>query len=321
MDHLRFVTVDVFTEQTFGGNPLAVFFAAQDLSDWQMQRIAAEMNYSETTFVLPPTDPANTANVRIFTPVNELPFAGHPNVGTAYVLAKYPAAVPVTGTVQTLANSQDGQTGTGMCFEEKAGLVHVQVNVEAGVHRASIVAPQRFQQRQGHSLDAMAQALNLRTDQLHSANDETTIAGVGIEFPLVQVRDLQALQQCSANIEQFKRLSLDPQIRGEDASLADAFLIYAFCRTGTSSVSARMFDPMHGIPEDPATGSAAGALAGLLATQDHVQGAARYEIYQGEEMGRPSRILVDVVRDKGQIQQTQIAGDCVEVIQGTFALA
>ena len=237
------------------------------------------------------------------------------------MLAKYPAAVPVTGTVQTLANTQDGQTGTGMCFEEKAGLVHVQVNVEAGVNRASIVAPQRFQQRQGHSLDAMAEALNLRTDQLHSANDETTIAWVGIEFPLVQVRDLQALQQCSANIEQFKRLSLDPQIRGEDASLADAFLIYAFCRTGTSSVSARMFDPMHGIPEDPATGSAAGALAGLLATQDNVQGAARYEIYQGEEMGRPSRILVDVVRDKGQIQQTQIAGDCVEVIQGTFALA
>ena len=320
MDHLTFVTVDVFTEQTFGGNPLAVFFAAQDLSDWQMQRIAAEMNYSETTFVLPPKDPANTANIRIFTPVTELPFAGHPNVGTAYVLARYPSAVPVTGTLQVLANSQDLHTATTMCFEEIAGLVQVRVSVEAGVHRASIFAPQRFRQRQGHRLEAMARALSLRTDQLLGENDQATIAGVGVEFPLVEVRDVQALKQCSANIDQFKRLSLAPQIRGEDASLADAFWVYVFCRTGDGSANARMFDPLHGIPEDPATGSAAGALAGLLATQDDVQGAARYEIFQGEEMGRPSRITVDVVRDKGHIQQTRISGDCVEVIQGKFTL-
>ena len=101
---LEFVTVDVFTRQTFGGNPLAVFFAAEQLSDKQMQQIAREMNYSETTFVLPPVDPANTASVRIFTPVSELPFAGHPNVGTGYVLANYPAAVPATGTVKTFTN-------------------------------------------------------------------------------------------------------------------------------------------------------------------------------------------------------------------------
>ena len=110
---LDFVTVDVFTKDTFGGNPLAVFFALDrqtaPLTTQQMQSIAAEMNYSETTFVLPPADPANTARIRIFTPKSELPFAGHPNVGTGFVLASYPEALPVSGRLTISAAGTRGQ--------------------------------------------------------------------------------------------------------------------------------------------------------------------------------------------------------------------
>ncbi len=321
---LEFVTVDVFTSETFGGNPLAVFFAAEHLRDEQMQQIAREMNYSETTFVLPPVDAANTANIRIFTPVNELPFAGHPNVGTGYVLANYPSAVPAAGTVESKTHPQTGQLQTCMRFEEKAGLVQVLVDMSSDdkAQRASISAPQSFQQRRGHTLEAMAQALNLRPDQILGAGEGegSTIVSVGIEFPVVEVSDLHTLQQCSANLEQFKRLSLNPDIAGADADIDDAFLVYVYCRTGSGQVSGRMFDPLHGIAEDPATGSAAGALAGLLAQQDRIDGHIQYQITQGVEMGRPSRIVVDVERDKGQISKTSIAGECVEVISGRLSL-
>ena len=321
---LEFVTVDVFTSETLGGNPLAVFFAAEHLRDQQMQQIAREINYSETTFVLPPVDAANTANIRIFTPVNELPFAGHPNVGTGYVLANYPSAVPAAGTVESKTHPQTGQLQTCMRFEEKAGLVQVLVDMSSDdkAQRASISAPQLFQQRHGHTIEAMAQALNLRPDQILGAGEGegSTIVSVGIEFPVVEVSDLHALQQCSANLEQFKQLSLNPDIAGADADIDDAFLVYVYCRTGSGQVSGRMFDPLHGIAEDPATGSAAGALAGLLAQQDRIDGHMQYQITQGVEMGRPSRIVVDVERDNGQISKTSIAGECVEVISGRLSL-
>jgi trans-2,3-dihydro-3-hydroxyanthranilate isomerase len=323
---LEFVTVDVFTSETFGGNPLAVFFAAEHLRDQQMQQIAREMNYSETTFVLPPVDAANTANIRIFTPVNELPFAGHPNVGTSYVLANYPSAVPATGTVESKTHPQTGQLQTIMRFEEKAGLVRVLVDMSSDdkAQRASISAPQPFQQRLGHTLEAMAQALNLRPDQIlgtgEGEGEGSTIVSVGIEFPVVEVSDLHALQQCSANLEQFKRLSLNPDIAGADVGIDEAFLVYVYCRGGSGQVSGRMFDPLHGIAEDPATGSAAGALAGLLAQQDRIDLHMQYQITQGVEMGRPSRIVVDVERDNGQISKTRISGECVEVISGRLSL-
>lgn len=319
---LEFVTVDVFTSETFGGNPLAVFFAAEHLRDQQMRQIAREMNYSETTFVLPPVDAANTANIRIFTPVNELPFAGHPNVGTGYVLANYPSAVPAAGTVESKTHPQTGQLQTCMRFEEKAGLVQVLVDMSSDdkAQRASISAPQPFQQRRGHTIEAMAQALNLQPDQILGAGEGSTIVSVGIEFPVVEVGDLHALRQSSANVEQFKRLSLNPVITGANADADDAFLVYVYCRNGSGEVSARMFDPLHGIPEDPATGSAAGALAGLLAQRDNINGHKRYQITQGVEMGRPSRIVVDVERINGQISTTRISGECVEVISGTLSL-
>ena len=322
---LDFVTVDVFTETTFGGNPLAVFFATQRLSAGQMQQIAREINYSETAFVLPPANPANSASIRIFTPVYELPFAGHPNVGCGFVLANHPAAIPTSGMVKTQTNSETGQKQMLMRFEEKAGLVEVAVDLEADdkAQRATIAAPQKFQQRSGHSGLEITRALNLGVNSLRNKNSPVPIVSIGIEFPVVEVCALEDLQHCSANHGEFMRLSLDLEPIPDSSvgiDLSRAFLVYVYCRTGANTVSARMFDPLHGIPEDPATGSAAGALAGLLATQDGVEGNVRYEIAQGHEMGRPSSITVDVARDKGQIRQTRISGRCVEVIEGQFSL-
>jgi trans-2,3-dihydro-3-hydroxyanthranilate isomerase len=323
--NLDFVTVDVFTRHAFGGNPLAVFFAsdpqAASLTPQQMKRIAAEMNYSETTFVLPPVDPANTARLRIFTPKSEMPFAGHPNVGSGFVLASYPEAVPVTGRLELKTDELGGGQQRLMRFEEQAGLVEVAVtlDVDGKAEQAQIAAPRPFEQRPGHSAQTMADALGLSVDQIVAAHGGSTIVSVGIECAVVEVVDPAALAACQPQVATFSRLSLSaqlPDLQAEDE--AQTFLVYVYCRIGSKKVRSRMFDPLHGIPEDPATGSAAGALAGLLADRDALQGTARYTFAQGEEMGRPSRITVDVVRDKGQILQTYITGYCVEVIQGTF---
>lgn len=322
---LDFVTVDVFTENTFGGNPLAVFFAAQQLRSAEMQRIAAEMNYSETTFVLPPKDPKNTAQIRIFTPKSELPFAGHPNVGTAFVLAAHPVAAPVTGKIELV--SDGGNRQCLMRFEERAGLVEVRVGLTAdGTPKEScITAPQPFRRREGHPIEEMADALGLDAKQVVSVSGRSSIVSVGVEFPVVQVSGLEALAACEPQIDAFKALSLSRVSPGDVGSIEDLFLVYAYCRAHPSRrprfFRARMFDPLHGIPEDPATGSAAGALVGLLAEQEGLAGRARYEIAQGEEMSRPSRIIVDVTRDNGQILETKITGHCVEVIKGALTLS
>ena len=268
---LDFVTVDVFTQNTFGGNPLAVFFSAQQLSSQDMQRIAAEMNYSETTFVLPPEDPSNTALIRIFTPKSELPFAGHPNVGTGFVLAAHPAAAPVTGKIDLVSDAGGNQCL--MRFEEHAGLVEVgvELNADGSPKESRIRAPQPFQHRVGHSKEDMAQALGLDPKQVVSVGGRSTIVSVGVEFPVVRVSGLDALAACDPQIDVFKRLGMNPASDGDAVGADDAFLVYAYCRAHPTRrprfYRARMFDPLHGIAEDPATGSAAGALVGLLAEQ------------------------------------------------------
>lgn len=323
---LDFVTVDVFTQETFGGNPLAVFFAAQELSSDEMQKIAAEMNYSETAFILPPVDSANTAKVRIFTPKSELPFAGHPNVGAGFVLAAYPAAVPVTGSIRLA--SQGNVELRIMRFEEGAGLVDVEVAMAAdGTPESSTIsAPQTLQQRPGHTKDEMAAALGLQADQIIGAHGGSTIAGVGVDFAMVQVKDLEALQACQPRESHFQRLSLNPGAADSTTSeLGEPFGVYVYCHDRSTYKSrrfrTRMFDPMHGIAEDPATGSAAGALASLLAERESLVGTGRYWFWQGEEISRPSLLTVDVTRDNGQIQKTKITGHCVEVIQGVLTLS
>ncbi|MDG1704053.1 MAG: PhzF family phenazine biosynthesis protein [Pseudomonadales bacterium] len=300
------MTVDVFTQNTFGGNPLAVFFSAQQLSSQDMQRIAAEMNYSETTFVLPPEDPSNTALIRIFTPKSELPFAGHPNVGTGFVLAAHPAAAPVTGKIDLVSDAGGNQCL--MRFEEHAGLVEVgvELNADGSPKESRIRAPQPFQHRVGHSNEEMAQALGLDPKQVVSVGGRSTIVSVGIEFPVVRVSGLDALAACDPQIDAFKRLGMNPASDGDAVGADDAFLVYAYCRAHPTRrprfYRARMFDPLHGIAEDPATGrqccgclgwlvSGAGGLRGQRALRD--LSGRRNVASQPNSSGRDSRQWAD----------------------------
>ena len=176
----RFYLVDVFTEHRFGGNQLAVLPEADGLSAEQMQRIAAEFNFSESTFVLPAEDPANTARVRIFTPAAELPFAGHPNIGTAFVLASLGEPV--------------GAQSPRLVFEEAAGRVAVGVTYDAGRPVAcELTAPQPLALGDTLPVDALAAAVRLREDDIVTAGHAPLIASVGIPFAFVELRDPAAL--------------------------------------------------------------------------------------------------------------------------------
>src|SRR5579883_2892231 len=188
MPAYEFLTVDVFTEQRFGGNPLAVFPQASGMSDQQMQAIAKEFNLSETTFVLPPVDPANTARVRIFSPTTELPFAGHPNIGTAYVLGNQ---------VHTTARS--------LAFEEIAEVVKVELDRDAGGRAtgATITAPCRFEIGQSISADVIAACAGLDVDAIRTEAHAPVVGGVGMDFIFAEVTNRRALAQARPNSAAF----------------------------------------------------------------------------------------------------------------------
>src|SRR5271165_3801640 len=187
---VKFQTVDVFTDRQFGGNPVAVIPDARGLSDAEMQAIANEFNLSETTFVLPPADPANTARVRIFTPRAEMPFAGHPNVGTAFALAR-------RGGEDT------------MRFEEPAGIVTVQIDrdAEGTVRGATIAAPHSLQEGIAVPSEYVAACAGLTEDDLETSLHEPLLAGVGTDFIFAELRTETALQAASPDIAAFRRLA------------------------------------------------------------------------------------------------------------------
>lgn len=298
----RFVTVDVFTEVRFGGNPLAVVLDAAGLETAQMQRIAAEFNYSETTFVLPPDDPANTARVRIFTTTSEMPFAGHPNVGTAYVLAK-------EGEIFGTAIRDEVR------FEEIAGLVPVAIERDGdGVVAARLTAPKSPTIGDRYDADALAPALGLASSEIRTAEHPPIVSSVGLPFVVVELTSLDALARARADAAAFDRFA-------DHAGWApNAFLgVYLYTRIEgePNRVRARMFSPRDGITEDPATGSAAGALAGLLATLDPArEGTRDLVIEQGVEMGRSSRIETTATVNDGAVTKVTVAGRCVPVMRG-----
>lgn len=260
MADYEFATVDVFTNQRFGGNPLAVFPNARGLTDEQMQNIAREINYSETTFVTPPRDRKNTAEVRIFTPQSELPFAGHPNVGTAWVLAENPGRVP------GLMSDDE------MIFEQRAGLVEVKVSREmsGAVSSCTILAPQKFHQLHSIPRSVAAPCVSLANELVLV---DAVVASVGIPFALVQVANLQALKSAKPDIPAFEYCNEHYGYPEEP------LCIMIYYRSESGVVGARMFGPLAGIYEDPATGSASVALAGLLASRDQRMDAnIKYEI-------------------------------------------
>jgi trans-2,3-dihydro-3-hydroxyanthranilate isomerase len=298
----RYITVDVFTDRAFGGNPLAVVLDAGGLSTAQMQAIATEFNYSETTFVLPPQDAANDAQVRIFTVRSEIPFAGHPNVGTAFVLATQAAKPPPR-----------------LKFEEKAGLVPVEILTQQGrVVGAELTAPQPLKRLTQLSAEQAAGCLSLSTVDVKTDRHPPQLASVGLPFLMVELSSREALRRAKPDAAAFARtFPLD----GCDA-------VYFYTRDvpageAPCDLQARMFHPgSSGLSEDPATGSATVAAAALLADlAPERDGEIKLRIGQGVDMGRPSLLLTRVVKRDGAIVSAHVGGGCVQMMEGTFYLS
>jgi trans-2,3-dihydro-3-hydroxyanthranilate isomerase len=298
----RYITVDVFTDRAFGGNPLAVVLDAGGLSTAQMQAIATEFNYSETTFVLPPQDSAHDAQVRIFTVRSEIPFAGHPNVGTAFVLATQAAKPPAR-----------------LLFEEKAGLVPVAVLTEQGkVTGTELTAPQPLKRLSQLSAEQAAACLSLSVTDVKTDRHPPQIVSVGLPFLAVELASRDAVRRAKADAAAFGRTF---PCDGSDA-------VYLYTRDVPASekpceLQARMFHPgASGLSEDPATGSATAAAAALLADLDGTRdGELKLAIGQGVDMGRPSLLLTRVKKQNGAVASVHVGGGCVQMMEGTFRLA
>lgn len=286
----HFETVDVFTDRRFGGNPLAVFHDAEGLSDAEMQSLAAEFNLSETTFVLPAADPANTARVRIFNRTAEMPFAGHPSIGTAFVLAGHRAG-----------------DDTIMRFEMPAGRVDVELEREGGrVVGGRVSAPQPLSVGLDFAASEIASCVGLTESDIDVSAHRPVLVSVGNPYVVARVRP-DALARC----EPEPRLFRDFVARHRE--LNGRFSLHLYSGSGRE-IRARMFAPLAGTIEDPATGSANAPLAGLLLSLTAAEHAA-FLVRQGEEMGRPSLLRVDAARRDGSIY-AHVAGRCVRVLRG-----
>ncbi|MBW6421562.1 PhzF family phenazine biosynthesis protein [Rhizobium sp. XQZ8] len=298
-----FVTVDVFTSERFAGNPLAVVPDARGLSTEDMQKIAAEFGYAESTFILPPEDPANSARVRIFTPTAEIPFAGHPNVGTAFVLGSRPELFgkPVEDSLR---------------FEEIAGLVKIELLREADVViGATIRAPRPLETGEKVDPDLVARCASIDVTAIRTAGHNPVFASVGLLFAIAELENLEALAAARPNISIFHEAAArHPATRGD-------FSLFLYVRDAADPwrIRARMFAPLDNVIEDPATGSASAALGAFLVTNIAEAGAkVAITIEQGVEMGRRSVIQLDVVKTAGKVTDVRITGRCISVMRGSI---
>lgn len=290
----RYAVADVFTDTPFLGNPVAVVLDAEDLSTEQMQRIAVEFGYSETTFVLPPEDPDHTARVRIFTPSREIPFAGHPNVGTAYVLATCDASLPDT-----------------LLFEEIAGLVPVRLLKENGtVTGAELLVPEALSCRAEVRPEQVAACLSLTTEDIRTEVHNPVVASVGLPFLVTELATRDALRRCVPNLQGFRAI----------LPLDGAVSIYAYTLDKDAGeqgdIQARMFTPR--MTEDPATGSATAAVTALLALHRD-KTTLSLEVNQGVDMGRASVLRSGFDSSSGKAV-VRVGGSCVITMEGTFRL-
>ncbi|WP_037468634.1 PhzF family phenazine biosynthesis protein [Sinorhizobium fredii] len=303
MNTVSYVTVDVFTAERFAGNQLAVIPDARGLSDDEMQAIAVEFGYSEVTFVLPPDDPANTARVRIFTPVAEVPFAGHPNVGTAFVL----------GRQQEIFGRKPGDK---LRFEENAGLVEVALlRKEGAITGARIVAPRPL--AIGPVIDAatVAACASLQPEDVSERSHAPVRISVGLAFAAAELRDVGTLSNARPNVSAFHEANARYPLAH------DSFSLFLYARTPERpwQIRARMFAPLDNVIEDPATGSASAALgAYLVSLLPQADADIEITIEQGVEMGRRSIIDVAVSKKDGTVREVSVAGDCVMVMRGSF---
>ena len=295
MSDLDYLTLDVFTTQPFGGNQVAVIPDARGLDTETMQRITKEFNYSETTFVLPPPEGSECiAQVRIFTPTNEIPFAGHPNVGTAWAVA-------------SMGELFGRSVGDRFVFDELAGTVDCQVRRESGaIVSASIAAPAPLEVGQELDVGVVAACISLPEQAIETARHRPQQVSVGLTFVVTELNSLEALGQAKPNGAAFTAAH-------ERYRHPHLFSVFMYTRVGPNHLRARMFAPLNNIPEDPATGSASAATTAFLA---HLDGARSMDliIEQGVEMGRPSRLELSV---RGS--EVRVGGPCVPVMKGTLA--
>ena len=299
---LKFYTLDVFSDKVFGGNPLAIFPEADLLSDDIMQSIASEINYSETVFIQKPISEKNSAKVKIFTPKNELPFAGHPNVGAGYFLIQHPQFI------------QGYYSKEKMIFEELAGLVYVSPQYDGqNVIGAEIEAPSMFNTSISIPSSVISRCIEIDEKFLVDDDAPPVVAGVGLDFVIAEVESYEILKKARCNISAFEEAD-------KDYSYGDDFFsLMIFTNNVGKNIVARVFAPLSGIVEDAATGSACGALGALLAFRNNMlTGKIDFEIHQGESIGRPSYINVSVIKEKGEVIKTSISGKCILVSEGTF---
>ncbi|GGF09903.1 phenazine biosynthesis protein PhzF [Aliidongia dinghuensis] len=301
MSEYGYLTADVFTDQPFGGNPLAMFPEAKGLAAETMQRLAAEFNLSETVFVLPPGDPAHTARLRIFTPAVELPFAGHPTVGTALILAE-------TGRLGAIDRRRD------IVLEEGAGPVPVTIERDAaGRLKATLTSPV-VPSRRPESFDAAQFAAAVGLDEAAlEPGVPGAIFNVGVSFAILPVRP-ERLAAARLDLGLWRRHFADtPAQHFYLAALDD----WALGRTAR----VRMFAPAMGVMEDPATGAAAAAFTGFLAAHQHpADGVARWILSQGAEIGRPSEIEISADIVGGTLKAARVGGTAVLMSRGSFDL-
>jgi len=283
-----FLILDVFTDAPFTGNPLAVIPDATGLSEDSLQRIAREFNFSESTFVYPPEDPAHTARVRIFAPATELPFAGHPTIGTAIALAA---------------------AGHGPDMVLELGVGPIPVSVRDG--KAQFTTPVPLFRGVRPGIDELAACLGLAPDDIQTATHAPQMAGVGLTFCMVELVDMDALSRITPDLSAFRKAADTYDDRPN-------FSVYCYVRAG-DRISARMFAPTGGIPEDPATGSAAAGLTAYLATLEGRDIALT--IIQGVEMGRRSMIETTAALENGIVTATTVAGRARQVAKGVLTLS
>lgn len=295
MRKLRYVLVDVFTDKLFGGNQLAVFLNGRGIPDGTMARIARELNLSETTFVLPPDDPAHDFKVRIFTPASELPMAGHPTIGTAFVLAR-----------EKLLRVQDNRAQ--IIFEEGVGPIPVTVDFADGQPlMARMRQPNPTFMQTLEERAEVAAMLSLREDDL-LAGYPVQVVSCGVPFLLVPLKDLRAIQNVNLRLDLHAEL-----LRETDAAMVFVFTLETVLPRSTAH--SRMFAPEIGIVEDPATGGASGPLGSYLV---HYGLAAPGNLVseQGFEIGRESLIHIEISGTAAAIDGVYVGGSSVFVGEG-----
>ena len=301
----RYLLADVFTDRRFGGNPLAMFPDGRGLDTPTMQAVARELNLSETVFVLPPDDPAHTCRLRIFTPMLELPFAGHPTVGSAFLLA-HAGVIPLDGT------------HTHIVFEEGVGPVPVRLTHAAHAPLFAQLTTARLPSfdARAPSREVLAALLSLQPEDLLSDAYPPQFVSCGVPYLIVALRDRDALRRARVDLARAPDLL-------DGAALPELYLFTWQADDPRADVSARMFAPGVGVAEDPATGSAAATLAGFLAQHatKSAAGTLQWRIEQGVDMGRPSLIEIEADRDAAAaITAIRVGGASVFIGEGELEL-